>query len=292
MLEVLTAYPPLFIAGAAVFGLLIGSFLNVVILRLPARMEFDWACQCRELLELKSDDKDATPPGLVKPPSACPACGHRIRAWENIPVLSYLFLRGKCSSCGTHISLRYPLVELITGVLFVVVAWHFGPTLQGLAGLGLTATLVALAGIDYDHQLLPDNITLPLLWAGLLLNLWHTFATPVDAILGAAFGYGVLWFVFHAFKLLTGKEGMGYGDFKLMGALGAWFGWQALPVLVVLSSVVGAVLGILMLVIDRNRRGKPVPFGPFIALAGFVYLVWGEPIIAAYFRFAGLPQPI
>lgn len=287
MLAVISSFPLLVLIGAGTLGLLIGSFLNVVIHRLPKRLEHEWQCQCRELLEIQPKQEDA-PPGLVFPPSACPECGHRIRPWENIPILSYLFLRGKCSSCSTHISIRYPLVELLTGLAFFMVAWEFGPTVQCIAGMLLAAVLIALSGIDLDHQLLPDNITIPLLWTGLLLSLWGVFVGPVESILGAAFGYGVLWTVFHIFKLLTGKEGMGYGDFKLMGALGAWFGWQAIPLLIVLSAVFGTVIGIALILIKRQQKGHPIPFGPFIALSGWIYLCWGEDIIGAYLRFSGL----
>ncbi|NIM70824.1 MAG: prepilin peptidase [Xanthomonadales bacterium] len=287
MLALLAEHPPLFLTGTVVFGLLLGSFLNVVILRLPARLEHDWKGQCRELLELEAAD-DAPPPDLVFSRSRCPGCGRPIRARENVPVLSYLALRGRCAGCGAAISLRYPLVELLTASLFLLVGWHFGPTLQCLAALVLTAFLVALAGIDFDHQLLPDNLTLPLLWAGLLLSLLGVFTDPVSSIIGAAAGYLLLWSIYHLFRLLTGKEGMGYGDFKLLAALGAWLGWQMLPLVLVLSSVVGAVVGLALLALRRHRKDQPMPFGPYIAAAGWIALIWGEPIVMGWLRFSGL----
>jgi len=282
------AHTPLFLTGVFVFGLLIGSFLNVVILRLPARMQHDWECQCRELLEQANDDNDKPPPGLVWDRSRCPHCGHGITAIENIPLLSYVFLRGRCSSCRQKISFRYPAVELLTAVLFLVTIWHFGPTVQGLAALVLTGSLVVLTGIDLDHQLLPDNLTLPLLWIGLLLSLFHVFVDPVTSIKGALAGYLSLWLVYQLFRVLTGKEGMGYGDFKLLAALGAWLGWQALPLVVLLSSLVGAVVGLALLSTRLHKKGQPMPFGPFIAAAGWIALVWGDRIIDLYLRISGL----
>lgn len=312
---------PLLVAGVFLFGLLIGSFLNVVILRLPRMMEYEWRCQCEELLaeldgethasdETGSDASPAkagpeSPPTLTHPPSTCPGCGHRIRAWENIPVVSWLALRGKCSSCGQRISARYPLVELLTGLAFATVAWQLGPTPVMLAGLVFTALLIAMAGIDLDTQLLPDNLTLLLLWLGLLLSVPtlvpSLFAslfsfeiaivrssvlpvTPTDSILGAVFGYGVLWLVFQAFRLATGKEGMGYGDFKLLGALGAWMGWQMLLPIVIISAGVGSVIGIVMLVTGLTKRTQPIPFGPYLALAGWIAFLWGPDLVQAFVR--------
>lgn len=270
-------------------GLLIGSFLNVVILRVPHRLEHEWRCQCEELLQIEpSSANNSAPPGIVFPPSACPKCGHRLRAWENIPVLSFLLLRGKCTNCSERISLRYPLVELLTGLAFVAVTWKLGPTTQALGGLILCAILIALAGIDLDHQLLPDDLTLPLLWLGLFLSLFEVFVNTKDAVLGALAGYLTLWIVFHVFRLLTGKIGMGHGDFKLMAALGAWLGWQSLPLIIVLASATGAIVGSLMLAKRRQRVDHPVPFGPFIAAAGFTYLLIGEQLTAAYLNFSGL----
>lgn len=278
VLEVLQAVPPLFlIVVAGLLGLLVGSFLNVVIHRLPRMMEYD---EANYLAELR--DEPLPHPGrynLMVPRSACPHCGHQIAAWENVPVVSWLFLRGKCSACKAPISARYPLVELASAALTALAAWHFGPTVQALAAIVMVWALIALTMIDADTQLLPDQITLPLLWLGLLLNLNGAFAPLADAVIGAVAGYLVLWTVYWLFKLLRGKEGMGYGDFKLMGALGAWFGWQALPALILLSSVVGAVFGIALLVVRRQGRETPFPFGPFIAGAGMIVLFFGADVL-------------
>lgn len=279
MLALLTENTPLFLTGVFVFGLLIGSFLNVVILRLPARLDHDWRHQCQDLLEIEHLEPASKPPDILWGRSRCPKCGHGIRAHENVPLLSYLFLRGKCSACDEKISLRYPLIELSTAVLFLATAWHFGPGEQFVAAIILTGFLIALTGIDTDHQLLPDNLTLPLLWAGLLLSLFDVFVDPVSSIIGAISGYLVLWLIYHLFRLLTGKEGMGYGDFKLLAALGAWLGWQILPLVVLLASVVGAVVGVALLAMKRHQKDQPLPFGPFIAAAGWIALLWGDPLI-------------
>lgn len=281
MIEILMESTPLLYAGVFVFGLIIGSFLNVVILRVPALLEHDWRCQCQELLELKTDEEQK-PPGIVFARSKCPKCGHNIGASENIPLLSYILLRGKCSSCKTRISPRYPLVELCTAVLFTLTIWHFGLNLQGLTALILTACLIALTGIDTDHQLLPDNMTLPLLWAGILINFWSVHTDLASSVMGAMAGYLVLWSIYHLFRLLTGKEGMGYGDFKLLAALGAWMGWQFLPLIILLSSVVGAAVGLSLMATGKLERDKPMPFGPFIAAAGWIALIWGEWIMDYY----------
>jgi leader peptidase (prepilin peptidase) / N-methyltransferase len=271
-------HPAVLAAAVFVFGLLVGSFLNVVILRLPPRLFHDWRCQCRELLEI--DQAEEAPPGLVVERSHCPKCGQTIAWYDNIPLISWLVLRARCRHCQVSISWRYPLVELVTAVLSVVVIWHFGPTAQGAAALVLTWALIAATGIDFDHHLLPDQITLPLLWLGLVLNLWlGLFASLEDAVIGAVAGYGVLWLVFHTFRLLTGKEGMGFGDFKLLGALGAWLGWQALPLIILLASMVGAVVGVILMMVFRHGREVPIAFGPYLAVAGFIALVWGEPIV-------------
>ena len=290
MLDLVTASTPLFLTGVFIFGLLIGSFLNVVILRLPARLEHDWRCQCKELLAIDSPESDSTasPPDIVWSRSHCPKCGHLIKSYENIPIISYLLLRGRCSSCKTPISMRYPVVEAITAIMFLVVAMHFGPTLQTLAALVLTAVFIALTGIDIDHQLLPDDLTLTLLWCGLFASLFGVFTDPVSSIIGALAGYLSLWFVYHLFRLLTGKEGMGYGDFKLLAAIGAWLGWQMLPLIILLSSLVGAVIGLIMIGLKRHGSKQPMPFGPFIALAGWIALMWGERIIDTYLRSSGL----
>ncbi|MEI8302036.1 MAG: A24 family peptidase [Burkholderiales bacterium] len=278
MTELLLTSPATSVALAALMGLLVGSFLNVVIHRLPIMLEREWARQAAEM-------RGETPPeqavyNLVVPRSACPACGHRITALENIPVLSWLVLRGRCSACASPIPVRYPLVEIITAVLSGLAVWHLGAGTAGIAALVLTWTLIALTGIDLDTQLLPDNLTLPLLWAGLAVNLAGVF-TPLDsAVVGAIAGYGSLWTVYWLFKLVTGKEGMGYGDFKLLGALGAWFGWQALPGIILLSSLVGALVGIGMIVFARHGREVPIPFGPYLAGAGLLTLYFGKPIAA------------
>lgn len=284
--EVIFASPPLLFGGVFVFGAIIGSFLNVVILRLPALLEHDWRCQCQQLLDLPSTP-DQPPPGIVFARSKCPHCGHGIRAWENIPLLGFLLLHGRCSACRANISWRYPLVELATAVLFLVTLWHFGPTLPGLGALVLTAVLIALTGIDVDTQLLPDNITLPLLWAGILANYFALFTDLAASVLGAVAGYLILWSIYQLFRLLTGKEGMGYGDFKLLAALGAWLGWQYLPLMVLLSSVVGAAVGLVLLGSGKLQRDKPMPFGPFIAAAGWIALVWGQQIMDRYLRASG-----
>jgi leader peptidase (prepilin peptidase) / N-methyltransferase len=287
--EILESMPALFAALAGLFSLLVGSFLNVVIHRLPVMLEREWRRNCREVLaeggalSPVADDPPAEPYNLVVPRSHCPGCGHRITARENIPLVSYLWLRGRCAQCAQPISLRYPAVELLTAVLSALVAWRFGLGVAALGAIVLTWGLVALTFIDLDHQLLPDNITLPFLWLGLGLNLFDTYTELPAAVIGAIAGYGLLWLVYHGFRLLTGKEGMGYGDFKLTGMLGAWLGWGALPGIILLSSLVGAVVGVLMITLHGRSRSKPIPFGPFLAAAGWIYLMWGEGIEAAYF---------
>jgi leader peptidase (prepilin peptidase)/N-methyltransferase len=279
--------PAAFAAAVFVLGLLVGSFLNVVILRLPRMLEQEWRAQCRELLEGGSA---ALPErfSLWWPPSHCPHCEHRIRAWENVPVVSYLLLRGRCSQCRSRISVRYPLIELVTGCLSAFAAWHFGFGIEAVAALALTWTLIALSMIDLDHQILPDTITLPMLWLGLLASLNGVFAAPQAAVLGAAAGYLSLWSVYHGFRLLTGKEGMGYGDFKLLAMLGAWLGWQALPVIILLSSLVGALVGIGMMLALGRDRNVPIPFGPYLAAAGWLAMLWGDEITRTYLRTTGL----
>ncbi len=268
------------LATVLVLGLLVGSFLNVVIYRLPVMMQNAWA---REAAEMAGEDEPEQPRfDLIKPDSTCPSCGHQIRAWENIPVVSYLALGGKCSQCKARISPRYPIVELVTGLLSLVLAWQFGGTVQTAALLVFFWALIALTMIDVDHQLLPDSITLPLLWFGLLLNLGETFAPLEQAVVGAVAGYLSLWSIYWAFKLLTGKEGMGYGDFKLFAAFGAWFGWAALPLIILLSSLVGAIVGIAMIAILGRDRQIPIPFGPYLCGAALVYVFWGNAITAWY----------
>lgn len=287
LVNLLQSSPVFFLGTVFVLGLMVGSFLNVVILRLPKMMERDWQAQCREYLQQETDS-EPEPLSLAKPASTCPGCGHRIRAHENIPVLSWLLLRGKCAACRTPISVRYPVIELVTALLSVVVAWHFGFGWQALAALVLTWALVALSVIDFDTQLLPDAITLPFLWLGLTLSLFPVFADMRNALIGAIAGYLSLWIVYQVFKLVTGKEGMGFGDFKLLALLGAWLGWQALPVVILLSSLVGAVVGVILITVQGRDRQTPIPFGPYLAAAGWIALLWGEQITSSYKQFAGL----
>ncbi len=277
----------LFISLVTLIGLMIGSFLNVVAYRLPLIMEREWKSQCHEILELPSAEGEASFT-LSRPRSACPKCNHPISAWENIPIFSYLVLRGRCSACDTAISPRYPIVELTTGLLSLVVAWHFGFSWQCAAALPLTWALIALTLIDFDHQLLPDSIVIPGLWGGLIISLFAIFSDTQSAVIGAAAGYLSLWTVFQLFKLLTGKEGMGYGDFKLFALFGAWLGWQYLLQILLLSSVVGALVGIALIVFRGRDRTIPIPFGPYLATAGWVSLMWGEAINHAYLQWAGL----
>ncbi len=283
LLQSLASTPALYYTAVAVLGLVVGSFLNVVIHRLPIMLKRNWSRQCRELQEPDAvDTADDQPFNLMVPASRCPACGHRIRPVENIPVISYLALRGRCASCHTRISARYPIIELATATLSVITVMHFGYSLRAAAALGFTWTIIPLCMIDLDEQLLPDSITLPLLWAGLALSLGSVFIDSQASIIGALAGYLSLWLVYHLFKLATGKEGMGYGDFKLLGAIGAWVGWQALPVVILFSSVVGAATGILLIAFKGRNRGQPIPFGPFLASAGWITLLWGQDILNLY----------
>jgi len=262
-------------------GLCVGSFLNVVIHRLPKMLERGWEVQCADL---RGETLPETPAyNLVVPRSACPACGHRITALENVPVLSWLVLKGKCSACKAPISARYPLVEVLGGLLAVFAVHRFGAGAQGIAACALLWTLLALTFIDFDTQLLPDDLTLPLLWAGLLVNLSGVFVPLESAVIGAAAGYVSLWTVYWLFKLIRGKEGMGYGDFKLLGALGAWLGWKMLPLIILLSSVVGAAIGIALIVFKGRDHSIPIPFGPYLAIAGAIALFWGPTLVRLYF---------
>ncbi len=282
LVEYFAGHLLVFHTGVFLLGLAIGSFLNVVIYRLPRRMNQDWQRDCCALLNLPVPADGADAPGLVFPPSRCPNCGHRITPWENIPMLSYVLLRGKCSSCRQHISLRYPTVELLTALLSLAVSLQFGFSVQTLAALPLTWSLIALSGIDLDHKLLPDDITLPLLWLGLLVNAFMVFTGIFPALFGAMAGYLVLWIVYHVFRMLTGKEGMGYGDFKLLAALGAWNGIQLLPFMLVMASLIGAIIGGAMIWSGRRQRDQTIPFGPYLALAGWVALLWGSQATGAY----------
>ncbi|WP_426115885.1 prepilin peptidase [Pseudomonas sp. DSP3-2-2] len=286
LLDFLATSPIAFVLSTLILGLLIGSFLNVLIYRLPKMMEQDWKAQSREMLGLPAEPAGETF-NLILPHSRCPHCAHQIRPWENLPVLSYLLLGGKCSSCKAPISKRYPLVELACGVLSAFIAWHFGFGWQAGAMLVLTWGLLAMSLIDADHQLLPDALVLPLLWLGLIVNSFGLFTSLGDALWGAVAGYLTLWSVFWLFKLVTGKEGMGQGDFKLLAMLGAWGGWQILPLTILLSSLVGAVLGLIMLRVRNVATSTPIPFGPYLAIAGWIALLWGGQITASYLQFAG-----
>ncbi|MFK2903223.1 prepilin peptidase [Dyella ginsengisoli] len=279
--------PPVWIASAAVLGLLVGSFLNVVILRLPARMEAMWRREAHDVLGLEADAIEL-PPGIVREPSHCPHCKHRLAAHDNIPLLGWLLLKGRCRYCHASISIQYPLVELLSGLCSAVIVWRFGMGWTAAAGLLFTWTLIALSGIDFRTQLLPDQLVYPLLWLGLLLSLKPLFVSPSAAILAAAIGYLSLWSVYWVFKLLTGKEGMGHGDFKLLAALGAWMGLSCLLPVVLLSSLIGALVGGTMMALKRHERDVPMPFGPFIAAAGWVWFVAGDRMLDAYLHFTGL----
>lgn len=279
-----------FVASIFLLGLLVGSFLNVVIYRLPVIFTREWRKDCCSYLEENYQAKiqhDITneptePFNLIKPDSTCPNCGHQIRAWENIPVISYIFLRAQCSNCKSPISFRYPFIELLSAILAATCAWHFGFSLAGFSAIALTWALISLSWIDYDTQYLPDQITLPFLWLGLILNINNTFTDINSAIIGAIAGYLSLWTVHHSFKLITKKEGMGYGDFKLLAMLGAWIGWQFLPVIIILSSLVGSIIGITLILLKKHQREKPIPFGPYLAIAGWIALLWGEQINHLY----------
>ncbi|MBB5360697.1 leader peptidase (prepilin peptidase)/N-methyltransferase [Rhodanobacter sp. ANJX3] len=277
----------IWIVFAGVLGLLVGSFLNVVILRLPERMAAAWEQEARDVLELEAE-APPMPPGIVREPSHCPQCKHRLSPLDNIPLFGWLLLRGRCRYCRAKISIQYPLVELLTGVLSAVIVWKFGPSWPALAGLTLTWFLIALSGIDFRTQLLPDQLTLPLLWIGMLLALLTMFVAAPAAILGAAIGYLSLWSVYWLFKLLTGKEGMGYGDFKLLAALGAWMGPVAILPIVLLSSFIGALAGGSLMIVRKRDSQIPMPFGPFIAAAGWVWFVAGDHLLQSYMQMTGL----
>jgi leader peptidase (prepilin peptidase)/N-methyltransferase len=275
------------IAAAGVLGLIVGSFLNVVILRLPARMEYFWRHDAREMLELDGDDEPA-PPDIVRKGSHCPHCKHPLAAIDNVPLLSWLLLGGRCRYCNAPISKQYPLIELLCGLTSAIVVWHFSFTWQAAAGLGFTWILIAAGGIDFRTQLLPDSLTQPLLWLGLLISLVPVFAGTREALIGAAIGYLALWSVYWLFKLVTGKEGMGYGDFKLFAAAGAWMGYVALLPIIILAALSGSLIGIIMLRARGQDRSVPFAFGPFLAIAMWVWLIAGHRILAAYLHFSGL----
>lgn len=288
MNEIASLSPNIHIAIALVFGLLVGSFLNVVIYRFPVQLKYQWTSQSYEWLNGKPYTEKPAPDGLLFPASRCGNCQSPIKAWQNIPVISYLILRGKCSNCQHKISLRYPLVELLTGIASAVVMSHFGWGLQALCAIILTWALIALTFIDFDHQLLPDDIVLPMLWFGLALNLVPLFSSLQDAVIGAIAGYLSLWSVFQLFKILTGKEGMGHGDFKLLALFGAWLGWQFLPQIILVSTLLGSIVGVLLMITKKMKSETAIPFGPYIALAGWIALLWGQNINDWYFKFSGL----
>ncbi|MCX8048450.1 MAG: A24 family peptidase [Methylohalobius sp.] len=278
----------LFLIAILILGLVMGSFLNVVVFRLPKMLEIRWRHDCLELLG-RLPEPESGRFDLIYPPSTCPNCGQRIAPWHNIPIVSYLWLRGRSACCHSPISLRYPVIEGLTGILSLAVAWRFGFSLQTLAALVFTWNLIALSFIDLDHQLLPDAITLPMVWLGLLLSLTGAFTDPQASILGATFGYLSLWSVYQCFKLFTGKEGMGYGDFKLLAAAGAWLGWQALPSIILLSSLAGAVIGLGLTLISGRDKNIPLPFGPYLALAAWIALMWGGDLNQLYLQLSGIP---
>ncbi|MFV2059791.1 MAG: A24 family peptidase [Gammaproteobacteria bacterium] len=289
--------PNFFYAVIIILGLIIGSFINVVIYRLPIILKKQWQSDCEEFLDELNNPQQADPDSntnsiekynLNTPRSSCPKCGHLITAIENIPVISYLFLHGKCRECKTKISIRYPLIELLCSIIAFLVAIKFGFSSIAIAMIILSWALITLSMIDYDYQFLPDEITLPFLWLGLLFNAFFNVIPLFDAVLGAVFGYLIFWSLYKAFKLLTGKEGMGYGDFKLLALLGAWFGWQSLLMIILLSSLSGAVIGISLILLNRQEKGKPIPFGPYLAFAGWIVLMWGENLKLFYFQFTGL----
>ena len=289
LLSILQAYPVATVAIVMVIGLLVGSFLNVVIYRLPVMMEREWKSECKLILDPDGPDEEpAESFNLAFPNSHCPSCNAPIRAWQNIPVISYVLLRGQCANCKVSISARYPIIEAVTALMSAVIAWQLGASLEMLAALFFTWSLIALTMIDADHKLLPDQITLPLLWAGLLLNSFSLFVPLYDAVWGAIGGYLSLWSVYWLFKILTGKDGMGYGDFKLLAALGAWLGWQSLLVIILLSSLVGAIVGSIILLANKQGRNTAIPFGPYLAAAGWIAFLWGDQIIDAYLRFSGI----
>ena len=283
VLYFLQTHPAFFIFSMTMLGMCVGSFLNVVIYRLPKMMQQDWHEQCCELLDIKNGD--VTEPqriNLVSHGSSCPACEHKITALENIPVISYLFLKGRCSSCNVKISLQYPIIEMFTGLATAYVAWHFGFSLQTLFAVFFTWALICLSVIDLEHSLLPDDITLPFMWLGLACNIFGVFTDINSSLIGAMLGYSILWIIFISFKTVTGKEGMGYGDFKLLALLGAWLGWQSLPLIILLSSIAASVIGLAMIIFKGRDKAAAFPFGPYLAIAGWITLIWGKELTGLY----------
>lgn len=282
IIEIFNASPPFYLTTIFILGLLVGSFLNVVILRLPVMEEAEWKEQCCELLEIENKEKQTTPFNLIQPRSHCPHCNHQITALENIPVVSYLFLKGKCKACKNKISLRYPLIEFISALTATIVAFYFGVSIQALFAIFLTWVLIVQAMIDFDTKYLLDVITLPCLWLGILLNSFNVFTDLYSSVFGAILGYGTLRLVYEIYKFITKKEGMGFGDFKLLALLGAWFGWQMLPLIIIMSSLVGAIIGISMIVFKSHDKTEPIPFGPYLAIAGWISMLWGPYIMSLY----------
>lgn len=278
--------PVFFYFSSAILGLLVGSFLNVVIYRLPKMMDREWRKECRLLLEIDQPESSEETFNLTFPGSSCPHCRHKISALENIPVISYLFLKGRCRHCKEKISIRYPLIEMACCILTVLVAVHFGVTPQVLLAMLFTWSLLAMSLIDYDHKILPDDITLPMLWVGIIANMFGMFTDIESSLYGAIFGYLSLWLVYMLFKILTGKEGMGFGDFKLLAMLGAWMGWQFLPLIIIASSLFGTIVGGGLILLKSHNRAQPIPFGPYLALAGFISLLYGQDLINFYLNWA------
>ncbi|MCX4028328.1 prepilin peptidase [Endozoicomonas sp. SM1973] len=286
IIDYLASSPAAFILVSLFLGLIIGSFLNVVILRLPTMMKRDWQTQCSEFLELPAPTMEPARFNLIFPHSHCPKCQAPVKAWQNIPIVSYILLKGKCANCQAPISIRYPLIEFASGLLAVAAAYYYGFSWQMLAASSLFFAMIVLTMIDLDEQLLPDSITLPFLWLGLALNYFDFFTDLDSAVWGAIAGYLSLWSVYWAFKLLTGKEGMGHGDFKLLACFGAWLGWQMLPVIILLSSFVGALVGITMIGLGLKERNSKIPFGPYLAIAGIIACLWGEALLNNYLQIA------
>ena len=283
VIHFLQTQPVFFTFTMTILGMCIGSFLNVVIYRLPKMMQQDWHEQCCELLDMKDEDvSEQQQVNLIFPGSSCPSCQHKITALENIPVISYLFLKGRCSSCNVKISLQYPIIEMFTGLATAYVAWHFGFSLQTLFAVFFTWALICLSVIDLEHSLLPDDITLPFMWLGLACNTFGVFTDINSSLIGAMLGYAILWIVFISFKTVTGKEGMGYGDFKLLALLGAWLGWQSLPLIILLSSITASVIGLAMIIFKGRDKAAAFPFGPYLAIAGWITLIWGKELTGLY----------
>jgi leader peptidase (prepilin peptidase) / N-methyltransferase len=286
LITVLQQSPVFFYTIVGIFGLMVGSFLNVVIYRLPKIMEREWRYECSVLLELTPPVESEHKYNLILPRSACPHCLHKISALENIPLLSFILLGGKCRYCKQNISRRYPFIELSSSLLALVIAMHFGVTIHTLLAMAFTWSLLVLSVIDYDHQLLPDNITLPFLWLGIIANMFGIFTDVYSSLLGVIFGYFTLWAVYMVFKLITGKEGMGYGDFKLLAMIGAWLGWQSLPLIIIISSLLGSIIGICLIIFKSYTKSQPIPFGPYLALGGWIALLFDDKLIALYLNWA------